>query len=150
MNKIFDSDHGWDALILRLGLGIMMFPHGAQKLLGWFGGHGFSGTMTFFTDNMGIPAVFAFAAIMTEFFGAVALLTGAATRLAALGIGFTMVVAAKFHWGHGFFMNWSGSQSGEGIEFHILAVAMSAALVIRGSGALGLDHWIARRFQKQA
>ena len=147
MNKLFESDKGWDGLLLRLGLGIMMFPHGAQKLLGWFGGHGFSGTMSFFTENMGIPAIFAFAAIITEFFGAVALLVGGATRFAALGVGFTMVVAAYFHWSHGFFMNWSGVKAGEGIEFHILAIAMSAALVVRGSGAWGLDHLVSKKLQ---
>lgn len=147
MKRFFSSDHGWDGLLLRLGLGIMMFPHGAQKMLGWFGGNGFSGTMGYFTENMGIPAIFAFAAIVTEFFGAIALLVGAGTRLAALGIGFTMVVAAYFHLDNGFFMNWSGNQAGEGIEFHILAVAMSAALVIRGSGALAVDHFLAQKIK---
>lgn len=145
MKWIFESKQGWDGLILRLALGVMMFPHGAQKLLGWFGGYGFSGTMNAFTENMGIPWIFALIAILTEFFGALALITGFATRVAALGVGFTMVVAAGFHWGNGFFMNWSGNQAGEGVEFHLLAIGIAAALVVRGAGSLGLDALIVKK-----
>jgi putative oxidoreductase len=72
--------------ILRLALGIVFFPHGAQKTLGWFGGLGFSGTMGFFTHQMGIPAPFAFLAIAAEFFGGLGLLAGFLGRIAAFGI----------------------------------------------------------------
>jgi len=147
MDKLFASRTGIDGLVLRIAFGVMMFPHGAQKLLGWFGGYGFSGTMEFFTGSMGIPAVFAFAAIVTEFFGALALLVGAFTRIAALGLGFTMLVAAGFHWKNGFFMNWSGSQAGEGIEFHILAIGIAVALVLRGAGTLAVDNLLQKRLK---
>lgn len=142
MKRIFDTDAHWDGLALRLGLGLMMFPHGAGKLLGWFGGSGYSATMNAMTEGMGVPAIFALAAILTEFFGGFALLLGLATRVAALGVGFTMLVASYFHWEHGFFMNWYGTKSGEGFEFHLLAVAIATALVMKGSGALGLDRLI--------
>lgn len=142
MAVFLESRAGIDGLFLRLALGIMMFPHGAQKMVGWFGGHGFSGTLTFFSEHMGIPVIFGVAAILTEFFGAIALITGAFTRIAALGIGGTMVVAAGFHIKNGFFMNWAGNQAGEGIEFHLLAIGISAALIVRGAGSFGLDQYM--------
>ncbi len=137
------------ALVLRLTLGGVMFAHGAQKVFGWFGGHGFSGTMQHFTENMDIPAMFAFLAIMAESVGAVALLAGALTRVAALGIGTVMVVAAAMvHGKHGFFMNWSGNQAGEGFEYHVLALAMAVALMIKGGGLASVDaawwRWLER------
>ncbi len=129
------------SLILRLALGVVMFPHGAQKLLGWFGGHGFSGTMTFFTESMGIPWILALLVVLTESIGAIFLIVGALTRVAALGVGTIMVVAiVKVHAQYGFFMNWSGKQAGEGFEFHILATAIALALVIRGGGLLSVDR----------
>lgn len=128
-------------LILRIALGVVIFPHGAQKLLGWFGGPGYRGTMGFFTKGMGIPAILAFLVIMVEFFGSLALILGLLTRPAALGIGVDMVVAAwMVHRGNGFFMNWEGDQEGEGFEFHILAAGIALALVISGGGALSLDE----------
>jgi putative oxidoreductase len=118
----------------------MMIPHGAQKLLGWFGGYGFAGTMQFFTETMGIPWLFGFLAIMAEFFGGLALLAGALTRLAALGVGIVMLVAAwTSHLQNGLFMNWYGNQAGEGVEFHLLAIAIALALVLRGGGYASLD-----------
>jgi putative oxidoreductase len=101
------------ALLLRLTLGVVFFPHGAQKVLGWFGGHGFSGTMGFFTGTLQIPALFAFLAIAAEFAGSIALVLGFFTRAAAFGIAATMAVAvAMAHAQNGFFMNWTGSQKG--------------------------------------
>ena len=93
MKALFNTRDSIGLLIARVTLGVVMFPHGAQKVLGWFGGNGFSGTMGYFTQNMGIPAVFAFLAIMAEFAGALGLIVGAASRIAALGIGSTMLVA---------------------------------------------------------
>jgi len=128
-------------LILRIALGVVIFPHGAQKLLGWFGGYGYRGTMGFLTKSMGIPAVFAYLAIMAEFFGSLGLIVGLLTRPAALGIGIVMLVAAwMVHRQSGFFMNWKGDQEGEGFEFHILAAGIALALVISGGGALSLDE----------
>jgi putative oxidoreductase len=128
------------ALALRLALGLVMLPHGAQKLLGWFGGYGFEGTMGFFTRTMGIPWPLALAAILAESVGAAALLLGLGTRLAAAAIGTNMVVAAlTSHVQHGFFMNWFGAQAGEGIEYHLLAAGMALALVIVGGGTASVD-----------
>jgi putative oxidoreductase len=118
-----------------------MFPHGAQKLLGWFGGHGYTNTISFFTQNMGIPSPLAFLVIVIEFFGAIALVVGFLGRLAALGIGTVLAVAAfKVNLVNGFFMNWNGNNAGEGYEYHILGAAIALALVITGSGMLSLDR----------
>src|SRR5215831_14639321 len=79
--------------VVRLVLGVVYFAHGSQKMLGWFGGYGFSGTMGFFTQQLGIPAPFAFLAILAEFFGGIGLILGFLSRVAAFGIACNMVVA---------------------------------------------------------
>jgi putative oxidoreductase len=130
----------WAATIARVALGLVMFPHGAQKLLGWFGGHGFSGTMGFFTGALGIPAPIALLVILAESLGAVALVLGLAGRLMAFGIAAVMVGAIFMaHLPHGFFMNWAGTAAGEGIEYHLLAIALAAVVIVRGSGAASVD-----------
>jgi putative oxidoreductase len=132
-------------LILRLTLGVVFFPHGAQKALGWFGGGGFSGTMHFFTENMHIPAPFAVLAIAAEFLGALGLLTGLLTRVAAFGIFSVMAVAIlTVHIHNGFFMNWGGSQPGEGFEYHLLAIGIAVTLMIAGGGKLSVDRKLSK------
>jgi putative oxidoreductase len=132
--------------IARLTLGIVMFPHGAQKALGWFGGYGYSGTMGFFTGTMHIPAVFAFLAIAAEFAGAIALIAGLFSRVAALGIAAVMAVAiATVHLSNGFFMNWNGNQKGEGYEYHLLVLGLALTVMVHGAGKASLDALIARR-----
>jgi putative oxidoreductase len=126
--------------ILRLALGIVFFAHGAQKMLGWFGGAGFSGTMGFFENQMHIPPVFAFLAIAAEFFGGIGLILGFLGRIAAFGIAVDMLVAvAMVHLPNGFFMNWAGNQKGEGFEYHLLVLAICAAILLLGSGAWSVD-----------
>lgn len=127
------------ATVLRLALGIMILPHGLQKTLGWFGGYGFKGTMGYLTGTVGAPWVFALLAILAESVGAVMLLAGFGTRVAALGLGGVMVVAALQHRANGFFMNWTGAQKGEGIEFHLLALGMVVALLLLGGGKWSVD-----------
>jgi putative oxidoreductase len=145
---LFQTGNDKAALVLRIILGVVFFPHGMQKLLGWFGGPGFSGTMNMFTDNMGIPSLFAFLAIMAEGLGSLGLLTGLLTRVAAFGITVNMMVAiATVHWKNGFFMNWFGNQKGEGFEYHLLVIAIGIALMIRGGGALSLDRVIAEKIK---
>lgn len=145
LKKLLRTDNNIAGFVLRVLLGIVMFPHGAQKLLGWFGGYGFSGTMGFFTGKMGIPFVFAFLVIITEFFGSLALIAGALTRLAAFGIGCVMFVATMMvHLPHGFFMNWAGKQQGEGFEFHLLAMAIAVALMIIGGGRWSIDGFLSK------
>jgi putative oxidoreductase len=124
----------------------MMFAHGAQKLLGWYGGYGFTATMQFFTTQMGIPAGFAWLAIAAEFFGGLGLISGLLTRVAAFGVACVMLVAVvTVHFQFGFFMNWSGQQAGEGFEFHLLALGLAIAAMIRGGGLWALDGLLARR-----
>lgn len=142
--KLIATKDDTAALVLRVMLGLVFFPHGAQKLLGWFGGHGFSGTMGFFTGQLGIPALFAFLAIIAESFGALGLIVGLFTRVAALGIMSVMLVAVPMlHVQHGFFMNWFGNQAGEGFEYHLLVIAMAVALIIRGGGSWSADKSLA-------
>ena len=134
--------------ILRLVLGVVFFFHGSQKVLGWFGGYGFSGTMNFFTHNMGIPAVFAFLAIAAEFLGSLGLILGLLARVAASGIIVNMVMAILMvHRANGIFMNWAGNQKGEGYEYHLLAIAIGLAVVIRGAGAFSVDRLIGQAGQ---
>ena len=115
--------------------------HGAQKLLGWFGGYGFDGTMNYFTGTMHIPSALAFLVIASEAFGSLGLLFGLGTRLAAFGAAATMVGAVlTTHLKVGFFMNWFGNQPGEGLEYHLLALALALPLVVRGGGAFSVDR----------
>jgi putative oxidoreductase len=142
--KLFATDDSGATAILRLVLGIVIFAHGAQKMLGWFGGFGFSGTMGFFTGMLHVPAPFAFLAIAAEFFGGLGLILGFLTRIAAFGIAVNMVVAISLvHRAFGLFMNWNGTQKGEGFEYHLLVLAITAFLMIRGAGAFSIDHAIA-------
>jgi putative oxidoreductase len=130
--------------ILRLTLGAVFFVHGAQKMLGWWGGRGFSATMSGF-EHSGIPAVFAFLAIVAEFFGAIGLILGLLGRVAAFGLACVMVVAiAKVHAVNGLFMNWGGQQKGEGFEYHVLVLAITVAIMIAGSGAWSVDRVLSR------
>jgi putative oxidoreductase len=139
--RLLATDDSTATLLLRLGLGVVFFAHGAQKMLGWFGGFGFRGTMAFFTGMMHIPAPLAFLAIAAEFFGGMGLILGFLTRIAAFGIGVNMLVAIMtVHRAFGFFMNWAGDQKGEGFEFHLLVLAMVAFLVVRGAGAFSIDR----------
>ena len=143
LHRLLVTDDSKATAILRLVLGVVFFAHGAQKLLGWFGGPGFSGTMGFFTGYMHIPAPFALLAIAAEFFGGLGLIFGFLTRIAAFGIAMNMVVAvAMVHRTFGFFMNWTGTQKGEGFEYHLLALAVTTFLMIRGAGALSVDRSI--------
>ena len=141
------STHGDLMLtLLRLILGIVFFAHGAQKMLGWFGGAGFSRQMAIFEGPFNIPAPFAFLAICAEFFGGLGLLLGFLTRIAAFGIMVNMVVAIfKVHVPNGFFMNWGGRQKGEGFEFHLLAIAMLLVVMIQGAGAVSVDKTLESR-----
>lgn len=143
--RMLHTDNDYAALVMRLALGIVMFPHGAQKVLGWFGGYGFMGTMGFFTDTVGLPWILALLVILAEFLGSIGLIVGALTRLAAFGIGSVMVGAILLvHLPNGFFMNWSGNQAGEGFEYHLLAIGLALALILKGGGAWSFDRIVTR------
>jgi putative oxidoreductase len=144
VRKLFATEDSTATALLRFVLGVVFFAHGAQKMLGWFGGPGFAGTMGMFTGYLHIPGPLAFLAIAAEFFGGLGLILGFLTRIGALGIAVNMVVAVVMvHRSNGFFMNWTGTQKGEGFEYHLLALAVTAFLMIRGAGALSLDRVIA-------
>jgi putative oxidoreductase len=146
MRQLFHTDDGWTGLILRVTLGVVMFPHGAQKLLGWYGGLGFDSTTGFFVQQMGLPWLVAFLVIIGESFGSVALLAGFLTRFTAASFGGIMLGAiAMVHFRHGFFMNWFGQQQGEGYEYHLLVIGIATALLITGSGRWSVDRMIAKR-----
>ncbi|MBA3297991.1 MAG: DoxX family protein [Acidobacteria bacterium] len=144
--KLVGTSDDYGVMVVRIALGLVMFPHGAQKVLGWFGGHGFNATMAAFTGQMGIPAPLAALAIAAEFLGGLGLIVGLLGRVAAVGIFAVMlVVVLKFHLAVGFFMNWTGTQQGEGFEYHVLAAAMALAVIVKGSGALSIDRMLSRR-----
>jgi putative oxidoreductase len=131
--------------ILRLMLALVIFPHGAQKALGWFGGYGIGGTLGFF-GSMGIPVVFGLLAIAAEFLGAIGLAVGLLSRVAAFGIASTMVVAIlTVHAQNGFFMNWAGTAKGEGFEYHLLVLAMTLVIMVKGGGKASLDRALTHR-----
>jgi putative oxidoreductase len=146
MKFLLKTNDSFAPTLARLTLGAVMFPHGAQKVLGLFGGYGFNGTMNFFTQQMHIPAAFAFLAIAAEFLGSLGLITGFLSRIAAFGIAVNMVVAiAMVHAANGFFMNWYGNQKGEGFEYHLLTLGVVLIVMIYGAGKLSLDGVITAR-----
>jgi putative oxidoreductase len=143
---VLQTSDSYAPTVARLALGAVMSAHGAQKVFGWFGGAGFSATLTSFTVKGGIPVPLALAAILGESLGALALFTGALSRLAAAWIAIIMAVAiATVHLKNGFFMNWGGKQPGEGFEYHVLAIALAAVVMIAGGGAASIDAWLLRK-----
>lgn len=132
-------------LALRATLALVMFPHGAQKAFGWFGGYGWNGTMGFLTGQIGMPTIGAAGVILLELLGPVLLLVGLGTRFAAAGFVALMLGAiATVHGPVGFFMNWTGTQAGEGYEYHLLAIGAALALVLTGGGRLSADARLQR------
>jgi len=141
MKRVMATDDSWAGLILRVGLGVVMFPHGAQKMLGWFEGPGFDAAMAGFTTQMQLPTLLGALVIMAEFFGSLGLLVGAFARIAAFGITCVMLGAiALVHWQNGFFMNWGGKQPGEGFEYHLLAITIGVVIMIVGAGRWSVDR----------
>jgi len=143
--KLISTSDDFTLTVVRLVLGVVFFAHGAQKMLGWFGGYGLTGTMGFFTQMLHVPAPLAFLAICAEFFGGLGLLVGLLSRVAAFGIAVNMLVAIfTVHIHNGFFANWSGQQKGEGYEYHLLALALLLVVMIKGAGALSVDRALSK------
>ena len=146
-SRVLATSDSFSLFVLRIALGVVVLPHGLQKVFGWFGGWGLHGTLGWFA-SIGIPAFLGVLAIAADSLGALAVITGLGTRVAAFGIGVNMVVAALLvHRPNGFFMNWAGNQAGEGFEFHILAAAIALAVVIGGAGKWSLDRLVTSRQQ---
>ena len=145
-NKLFNTSDSWTMVVLRVVLGLVVFPHGAQKLLGWFGGYGFSGSMNYFTNTVGLPWIIGFLVIILEFFGALALIAGVTTRILAafyiviaIGIIFTSSIQ------YGFFMNWFGNQGGEGYDYFLLWIGIAIVLLFNGGGKYSFDKLLSER-----
>ncbi|HEK21357.1 MAG TPA: DoxX family protein [Bacteroidetes bacterium] len=151
IEKVFETrSSDMIALILRVTLGAVMFAHGAQKLLGWFGGFGFNGTMDAMTNNFHLPWIVALLVILTESIGGLCLALGFVSRIIAAAIAVIMAGAVVLvHWDNGFFMNWYNISGGEGFEYHLLVIAICAALIFQGGGMYSIDSWIYERFRKR-
>ena len=141
LHRLIATDRSPASFVLRLTLALVMFPHGAQKVFGWFGGDGFSATFGFFTGALGVPALFALLVFAAELLGPIGLAVGAFSRVAAAGL-IAVMTGAIFmaHLPNGFFMNWTGAQAGEGFEYHLLASAICLALMVAGGGRWSVDH----------
>ncbi|AUN95191.1 DoxX family protein [Pseudazoarcus pumilus] len=122
--------------IVRITTGLLLMPHGAQKLFGWFGGHGLEATGQFFAGSLGLEPgiVFAFLAGFVEFFGGLALVLGLLTRPAALGVAVLMGVAMTVHIPNGFF--WSAG----GYEYPLMWGLLAVAIFLRGGAEASLDR----------
>ena len=148
MKYLFQTNDNFSYWVPRVILGCVMLPHGAQKLFGWFGGFGFTNTMTYFTQTAGLPWIIAFLIVMVESLGSLGLIVGFLTRLSALGLICIMVGAIiTVHIPNGFFMNWFGKQAGEGFEYHLLVIGMSIPLLISGGGKYSVDVLINKNFR---
>jgi len=148
MTRFLQTDRSWILLLQRIALGGVVLPHGLQKAFGWFGGGGIDGTLAFF-DTLGVPGPLGALVILAESAGALALIAGLFTRLAAAGVLATMLGAILLvHLPHGFFMNWFGAKAGEGYELHLLAIALAIPLVLRGGGLGSADGWLARTIHR--
>lgn len=146
-SRLFKTDeNSYSLLFLRIVAAIAIFPHGAQKLLGWFGGAGLQTTLNTFSAYLGIPSYLSILAVPAESAGAILLILGLLSRPAAFALAVTMIVAVfSAHIHNGFFMNWNGTAHGEGFEYHILYLAIVLVVVAKGAGAFSLDSLLSRR-----
>lgn len=145
MGQLLATHHSWAITVVRVALGVIMFAHGSQKVLGWFGGYGLKNTVGYFT-SIGLPLPVAYAVCFFEFLGGIGLILGLFTRLSALAVAIVMVGAmVKVHLPNGFFMNWELTPGkGHGFETNLALLAMAVACIIAGGGALSIDHLLVR------
>ncbi|RKR15376.1 putative oxidoreductase [Maribacter vaceletii] len=150
IRKILKTKDNWGQLIARLTLGLVLFPHGAQKMLGLFGGYGYTATLNALTNQMQLSWIIAFLVIKIEFFGAIFLILGFASRIWSLAIVFLFIgIIFTAQMEHGFFMNWFGAQKGEGYEYSLLIIGLAITTVINGSGKFSLDTQIIKYLNKK-
>jgi putative oxidoreductase len=141
LRNLFSTDPDWTLTAIRFILGVVFFAHGAQKMFGWFGGPGLKETVRTMHEFLHLPVPLAFLAVTSEFLGGMGLVVGLLSRVAAIGIGITMLSAiVMVHGRNGLFLNWFGDRKGHGFEYHLLAIALAIAIVVRGSGAASLDR----------
>jgi putative oxidoreductase len=137
---LLHTNADWVLTMTRLFLGVIFFAHGAQKMLGWFGGPGLHATLQTFTQHLRIPAPIAFLVLSAELFGGLGLIVGLLSRIDAVGIVLAMLGAATVHYRNGLFMDWYGNQKGHGIEYHLLAIALGLVVIFKGAGAFSMDY----------
>ena len=148
---LLGTDGDWAMAIARIVLGVVFFAHGAQKMLGWFGGAGLQITVRMFREHLHIPAPLAVLAVAAEFLGGLGLIVGLFSRVDALAIAVVMCVALfAVHRKFGFFMDWYGDKKGHGIEYHILVLTLALLVMFKGAGALSLDHALSRHLGAQS
>ena len=144
--KILQTNNDWTGLITRQTVGLIIFPHSAQKVFGWFGGPGLTGEMSFFTQTLHLPWLIASLVIVIEFFGAISLILGFASRVWSIAIIILFIgIIFNAHLEYGFFMNWFGNQKGEGYEYHLLIIGLSLATLINGSGKFSVDNLLLKK-----
>lgn len=141
--QLIQTQQDWSGLIARVVLGLVILPHGAQHLLGWFGGYGFSGTMNYFTETRHLPWIIAFLTIAIEFVGSLSLVAGFGSRIMAFAMIVLMLgIVFSTHWQHGFFMDWYGKNPEpfyEGFEYHLLAIGLGLVVLVSGGGKWSVD-----------
>ena len=143
INRLAATEPLTTPLILRIVIAIVLWPHGAQLLLGWFGGYGYSGSMQYFTTQGGLSSIIAFLVIFLEFFGSLLILLGLFTRVVAIALLVLFVgMIVTVHQHFGFFMNWFGNMKGEGFEYHLLGIGILLSLIVSGGGKASLDSLI--------
>jgi len=147
---LLGTDGDWVIALARIVLGVVFFAHGAQKMLGWFGGAGLQNTVRIFREDLKIPAPLAVLAVAAEFLGGLGLIVGLFSRVAALSIAIVMCVALFVHGRFGFFMNWYGDKKGHGVEYHILVLALAMLVIFKGAGSLSLDQILSRHLGAQS
>lgn len=141
LRKLMCTPNDPTLTLARIILAVIFFAHGSQKMFGFFGGRGVTGTIAIFQQTMGIPAPLTILAMTAEVFGAIGLFLGLFSRIAALGVLVVMIIAPfANHLYPNFFMNWTGRQTGEGFEYHLLAIALIVSVLVRGAGALSIDR----------
>ena len=141
--NLFASPRDRVQSLLRIALGVLIFPHGAQKL-GLFGGSGYAATTDFFSSQLGVPAWLTTLVVTAEFVGGLLLVVGLLSRLVALALVADMVGAATLvHLPNGFF--WTDG----GVEYLLLLMVVALAVAVRGSGAFSLDHVLAARAEPE-
>jgi len=146
---MFNHANSYAQFIARIFLALVIFPHGAQKLLGWFGGYGFAATMQYFTENQQLPWIVGLLVIIIEFFGPLFLIVGYATRLWSLAISVVMIGVVCTNFNRYFFMNWFGNQPAEGYEFFLLAIGLSFSIAVSGAGKVSLYYLLHNNYKRK-
>ena len=149
IEKLLQTDADYVCTFLRTIAGIIIFPYGMQKLLGWFDGVGIKGTLEQMTVRK-IPQFIGWLVIIGQSLGSIALIFGFLGRIAAGGLFIIFIGALIVHLPDGWAMNWFGTKNGEGIEYHVLLLSLLLIVIVRGSGAMSIDAWLSAILSENA